>query len=113
MIPAELSGELEKSGAAVYDLCESDGFNIMNAVPTAEGAAAVAMDNMKITLAGCSAAVIGFGRVGKALCRLLSAMGAHVTAVSRSERDLAGSEACLDISRLIILLSRELQESRT
>ena len=94
MIPAELSGELEKSGAAVYDLCESDGFNIMNAVPTAEGAAAVAMDNMKITLAGCSAAVIGFGRVGKALCRLLSAMGAHVTAVSRSERDLAGSEAC-------------------
>ena len=77
MIPAELSGELEKSGAAVYDLCESDGFN-----------------NMKITLAGCSAAVIGFGRVGKALCRLLSAMGAHVTAVSRSERDLAGSEAC-------------------
>ena len=93
-IPAELSGELEKSGAAVYDLCESDGFNIMNAVPTAEGAAAVAMDNMKITLAGCSAAVIGFGRVGKVLCRLLSAMGAHVTAVSRSERDLAGSEAC-------------------
>ena len=102
MIPAELSGELEKSGAAVYDLCESDGFNIMNAVPTAEGAIALAIEKTPFTLwgsrvlvIGCGrAAVIGFGRVGKALCRLLSAMGAHVTAVSRSERDLAGSEAC-------------------
>lgn len=94
MIPESLASELEKGGATVYDLCESDGFNIMNAVPTAEGAAAVAMGNMKITLSGCNAAVIGFGRVGKALCRLLSAMGAHVTAVSRSERDLAESEAC-------------------
>ena len=41
MIPAGLAGELESSGAAVYDLCESDGFNIMNAVPTAEGAGAM------------------------------------------------------------------------
>lgn len=37
MIPAELSGELEKSGAAVYDLCESDGFNIMNAGSDSRG----------------------------------------------------------------------------
>lgn len=94
MIPAGLTEELAKSGTAVFDLCESDSFNIMNAVPTAEGAAAVAMGNMTITLCGCNAAVLGFGRVGRALCRLLSAMGAHVTAVSRSERDLAESEAC-------------------
>lgn len=94
MIPDGLAKELEKSGSVVYDLCESDAFNIMNAVPTAEGAAAVAMGNMKTTVSGCNAAVLGFGRVGKALCRLLSAMGARVTAVSRKERDLAESAVC-------------------
>lgn len=94
IIPQNLSEKLEKHGSDIYDLCESDSFNILNAVPTAEGAIAVAMSNLNITVSDCNAAVIGFGRVGRALCRLLSAMGARVTAVARSEKDLAESKVC-------------------
>ena len=92
MFTAEFSEKLKQRGIALFDLCENERFNIMNSVPTAEGAAAIAMGNMKITISGCRAAVLGFGRIGKTLCRLLDGMGASVTAVSRSEKDLAQSE---------------------
>ena len=79
----------EESTGRIFDLCRDESFNIMNAVPTAEGALAVAMENTDITINGMTAAVTGFGRIGKALCRILSALGARVIAVSRSEKDRA------------------------
>ncbi len=90
--PAGTEKSLKEKGVKVFDLCEDERFNLMNSVPTAEGAVAIAMGNMKITLNGCRAVVLGFGRVGKTLCRLLHAFGAKVTAVSRSAKDRALSE---------------------
>ncbi len=92
VIPDELAETLTAHGIDVYDLCREERFNILNSVPTAEGAIAIAMNHLNITLCGASVCVTGFGRIGKTLCRLLRALGAHVTAVSRKEGDLALSE---------------------
>ncbi len=93
MIPPELKDRLEGIGIEVFDLCQSERFNIMNAVPTAEGALLTAMSGMKTTLFGSKITVLGFGRIGKLLCRDLHALGASVSAVSRKESDLSMSRA--------------------
>ncbi len=93
IIPKGFAEKLRERGIKVFDLCENESFNMKNAVPTAEGAVAIAMGNMKITLSGCRAAILGFGRIGKALCRSLYGLGVRVTNVARSERDISLSEA--------------------
>lgn len=92
VIPQELEDALAPRGIAVCDLCREERFNILNSVPTAEGAIAIAMNHLDVTICGSSVCVLGFGRIGKTLCRLLRALGAHVTAVSRKEADMALSE---------------------
>ena len=62
---------------------------IRNALPTAEGALAIAMTALSRTLFGSHALVIGYGRIGKLLSDLLVKMGAHVTVAARKESDLA------------------------
>ncbi len=92
LLPPEFAEQLRGRGVECFDLCEDERFNILNAVPTAEGALAIAMSGMKTTLSGSRAAVLGFGRIGKALCRLLTAVGASVTVAARSDRDRAAAE---------------------
>ncbi len=92
VIPEELKDALRERGIAVCDLTKEERFNVLNAVPTAEGAIAIAMNHLDVTLHGASVCVLGFGRIGKALCRPLTALGAKVTAVSRKDRDRALSE---------------------
>jgi len=92
VVPQELEDALAVRGIAVCDLCREERFNILNSVPTAEGAIAIAMNHLDVTICGASVCVLGFGRIGKTLCRLLHALGAHVTAVSRKEGDKALSE---------------------
>ena len=54
-------------------------FQILNAIITAEGALELAMGEMPVTLHGCNALVIGYGRIGKLLCARLAALGASPT----------------------------------
>ena len=93
LIPKSFSEKLNGKGIKTFDFCENESFNMKNAIPTAEGAVAIAMGNMKITVSGCHAAILGFGRIGKALCRSLYGLGAEVTNVARNERDISLSEA--------------------
>ncbi len=72
-----------------FDYYEREELKIMNAVPTAEGAIAIAMRELDITLHGARAAVLGFGRVGKALALRLKALGANVCVCARKKADLA------------------------
>ena len=94
MIPDEISDAFRSAGSSVHDLCKDERFNIMNAVPTSEGALAIAMSNTERTIDGSTVFVLGYGRIGKVLCRLCNAMGAKVFAISRSKRDLAESAVC-------------------
>jgi dipicolinate synthase subunit A len=51
---------------------------ILNAIPTAEGAIQIAMEELPVTINGIKALVLGFGRIGKLLCKSLQGLGAVV-----------------------------------
>ena len=81
-----------KAQLSVIDYFECEELQIKNAVPTAEGAIAIALDELPITVFGSNAAVVGYGRVGKAVAKLLGAMGARVRIAARSGEQLAYAE---------------------
>ena len=79
----------EEYGHVLFDYAESEEFKKQNALPTAEGAVQILMERMSRTVSGLSVAITGYGRVAKALARLLHAMGAHVTIGARKPMALA------------------------
>lgn len=72
----------------LIDYYDCEEVQIKNAIPTAEGAIALAMEGMPITLYGAKAVVLGYGRIGQRLAAVLHALGARVTVAARSQRDL-------------------------
>lgn len=80
----------------VTDYYESEVLQLRNAYITAEAALMTAMELTDRTLWNTSAAVLGFGRIGKYLARLLRALGADVTVCARREEALfeAAAEGC-------------------
>lgn len=79
--------------AGVMDYNAEEAFQIRNAVPSAEGAIRVAMEQMDRTLCGAVCLVVGAGRIGRHLAVLLRAFGAEVFLSSRKAEDLAKTEA--------------------
>jgi dipicolinate synthase subunit A len=80
--------------ASVYnvysvDLLEREEMAVLNAIPTAEGAIQIAMEEMPITLHNCNAMVLGFGRIGKILAKMLFGLGCNVYVEARKYSDLA------------------------
>lgn len=71
------------------DYSEREELMIKNAVPTAEGAIEIAIAETPITISKCKCLIIGYGRIGKVLSRLLKSMGASVTVSARRYSDLA------------------------
>ena len=63
------------------------------AVPTAEGAIQIAMEELPITLHGARALVIGCGRLCRALAPRLAGLGARVSVAARKFADLAWAES--------------------
>ena len=58
----------------LVETAEDDVIAILNSIPTAEGAVQLAMERLPVTIHG-STVVVGFGRCGATLGRLLAAMG--------------------------------------
>lgn len=79
----------EKYGFTLLEVIDNDELAILNSIPTAEGAMQIAMEETKITINGSQCCVIGLGRVGMTLARLLTAFGAKVTVVSKEKSELA------------------------
>ena len=76
-------------GIDLTDYGAFDEIALENAVPTAEAAVQLAMQSLNVIVRGSCFAVIGYGRCGSELARLLKAMGGNVCAVARSGRDRA------------------------
>ncbi len=87
--PPDMKTAFVNNGVKYFDLCESDTFNYLNAVPTAEGAIALSMGNTPVTVDGSKSLVLGYGRIGKCLSRRLHALGSAVTVAARKEKDRA------------------------
>lgn len=81
-----------KKHVPIIDYYECEELQIKNALPTAEGALAIAMNELPITIFGCKAAITGYGRIGKALAKVLCALGAKVTVIARNIEELAWAE---------------------
>lgn len=73
----------------IYDYLEREDFKTLNAVPTAEGTLEIAMRETEHTIAGSRTLVIGFGKIGKMLCKMFSGIGAYVCATARKAQDIA------------------------
>lgn len=88
-IPKNMKEEMEKNNIKYYDLMEYDDVAILNAIPTAEGAIKIAIEKTETTLSGANILVLGFGRIGKVMCKMLSGIGAKVYCEARKKSDLA------------------------
>ncbi len=75
------------------DYYAREDFAIMGAVPTAEGAVKLALEETKLSVHGMRTAVLGFGRVGKILAKTLVCLGADVTVFARSAEARAWARA--------------------
>ncbi|MFZ7102562.1 MAG: dipicolinate synthase subunit DpsA [Peptococcaceae bacterium] len=73
----------------LIEIADLDEIAIPNSIPTAEGCLQIAMEKLPITLHGSNTLVIGFGRCGKTLARMLQALGAKTTVFARKTADLA------------------------
>lgn len=71
------------------DYGKIDSYAIKNAVPTAEGAIKLAIENTDFTLLNSRVLVIGYGRVGKVLAHKFAALGSLVTVAARNGYDLS------------------------
>ena len=71
------------------DILEREEMAILNAIPTAEGAIQIAMEETPITLHDSKVMVLGFGRVGKILANRLDGLGVKVFVEARKYQDIA------------------------
>ena len=73
----------------VVDFLKDEAYLAHNARITAEAALDVALPCLPVTVRNCPVLIIGWGRIGKCLARLLQTMGADVTVAARTESDRA------------------------
>ncbi|MBQ3264366.1 MAG: hypothetical protein IJH07_01180 [Ruminococcus sp.] len=71
----------------VYDYAAQEDFLLKNAELTAEGAVGLLISDYEGAIRDTEILVTGYGRIGKALCAYLGAMGAKVTAAVRKQSD--------------------------
>jgi len=83
----------KENNVGLIDILEKEELAILNAIPTAEGAIEVAMKESETTLHGNDSLVIGYGRIGKILSKMLTGIGANVYCTARKQWDLAMIEA--------------------
>ncbi len=71
------------------DILEREEMAVLNAIPTAEGAIQIAMEELPVTLNGSRVLILGYGRLGKVLAKMLSGLGAEVYVATRKYSDAA------------------------
>ncbi|OCL27418.1 shikimate dehydrogenase [Orenia metallireducens] len=85
----EIKDWSQKYGIELIELAALDEVAILNAIPTAEGAIEIVMREMPITLHNNNSFVLGLGRVGFSLARMLKGMGSNTYGVARKPKDFA------------------------
>ena len=80
-------------GAEPVELFGTEPLTTHNAVPTAEGAIALAVLHSPYRLHGAPCLVIGYGHIGRVLANKLHGLSARVTVAARRPSDRAAAEA--------------------
>ena len=87
-----LKGIIEMHGIKYSDYYENESFTLRNAYLTAEGAVHLAMASTKGALRSSRCAVVGYGRIGKALSEMLRGFNSEVTVWARRDEMLTLAE---------------------
>ena len=91
-----IGGKLDRpelSGFSRLDLLEDALYLAENARLTAECTLRILGERLQTSLLGCGILIIGWGRIGKCLTRLLRALEADLTVAARKETDRATAHA--------------------
>lgn len=75
------------------DLQKREEFTVLNTISTAEGTIQIAMEETQRTIHGSNVLVMGFGRIGKVLAKMLDGIGAKVYCEARKNEDIAWIKA--------------------
>lgn len=75
------------------DLLRREEFIVLNTISTAEGTLQIAMNETQRTVHGSNVLVMGFGRVGKVLAKMLDGIGAKVSCEARKNEDISWIKA--------------------
>lgn len=89
MAKSYLKNMCSKHQISLVELLEMDDVAIFNSIPTAEGALMMAIQNTDITIHGSRCVVLGLGRVGMTVARVLHAVGAKVRVGARKQEQIA------------------------
>lgn len=84
---------LKDKNVEIIDILKREELSVLNSISTAEGAIQIAMENTEITLSGSNILILGFGRIGKVLAKMLDGIGANVYCEARKPQDLAWIQA--------------------
>ena len=85
--------DLDAKGIAFTDLLKREEFSVLNTIATAEGTIQIAMEETQRTLQGSNVLVMGFGRIGKVLAKMLDGIGAKVYCEARKNEDISWIKA--------------------
>ena len=84
-IPEEVSRAAKEDGASVYDLSVDEDYLLDNASLTALGTLGYILTTSRSAVCDISFGIIGYGRIGEALSRLLLFLGAGVSVYTTRE----------------------------
>ena len=91
------AGSVSKACREMFDQFQIDAIDflskkelaVLNAIPTAEGALKIAIENSPVTIHGSKALVVGHGNIGKILAKYLNALGAKTYVAAKRPESLA------------------------
>lgn len=92
-ISDETIGKLEAGNIKYIDLLKREELVVLNTISTAEGTIQILMEETQRTIHGSNILIMGFGRVGKVLAKMLDGIGANVTCEARKDSDIAWIKA--------------------
>ncbi len=114
-LPASFVTDAVIEGLSVFDLCQDEVFLRENAEISAHGTVGNIMTRHKKSVSQMNIGIIGYGRIGKVLSRLLLFLGAQITVFTRREEtrlelcgvgiDAKGTEDIKDAIGLDIIIN--------
>ena len=88
-----ISEQLTEMGVESIDLLKREEFSVLNTIATAEGTIQIAMEETQRTVHGTNVLIMGFGRIGKVLAKMLDGIGAKVYCEARKNEDISWIKA--------------------
>lgn len=88
-----IKDELDENNIQFTDLLKREEFSVLNTIATAEGTIQIAMEETQRTVHGTNTLIMGFGRIGKVLAKMLNGIGANVYCEARKDEDISWIKA--------------------